>query len=330
MQSARRPATGGTDPAIARDGAIDAFRWICILAVLFHHSLFPSRQSDPFLEFMLAAKPFLTWCVPGFFFASGWVSRPGRIDGSGIVHRASRLLKPFVGVNLVLWAFFASMQLIGAPIPPEVHPFDPGYLIRQSLFLQGFGPQFYFLPALLFVGVAGDLLNRHLPRRAVACLCIALPWVVPAAFGTPESCLGSDLDRYPFYLSAYLSGSLLAGSNRDGVVALLFFAQFSASALWMSFGRGSSPFFAWLPIPLFLVLRAFLRGSSQSWAVRWSSGTLYLWHAPVLMTAASIVLAKIGLVDALGLVGAWAIAIAGSQLAHRALSRTAAGPWLTL
>ena len=110
------PAAGA---AKTKDGAVELFRWLCILSVLLHHSIFPSRQSPRTLDAIFEAKELLSWCVTGFFFVSGWLSRPETFGLRSVAERARRLLVPFACINAAVCAVNRSpVSCIPSPESP--------------------------------------------------------------------------------------------------------------------------------------------------------------------------------------------------------------------
>ncbi len=72
------------------------------------------------------------------------------------------------------------------------------------------------------------------------------------------------------------------------------------------------------------------RGRELPFLTRWSSGAVYLWHAPILLPASSIVLSRLGITELPGLVAAIAITAVASVALNEAISRTRIANWLTL
>lgn len=313
----------------SREGAIDAFRWICILAVLVQHSVFPSRQSTDTVAALLVAKEWLSWCVVGFFLVSGWLANPRDAGWNGIRNRTSRLLKPFLGVNVVLALILVAMSYAGLPIPQDYQPLDPWFHVRQLVSLQGLGPQFYFLPCLLILGGIALVVVRMLGRRWAVVVAVAIATLAATIHGIPEAAYGAQLDRYPLYALSFCFGMALREDPRSKLVWSLVVIGLVVGVVLATRGEATTIFFAVLSVPLFMGFRSLVRGP-VSWLVPWSSGALFLWHAPLVMTACSMLMAKLGYGDGWELVGMWLGTIVVCQLLHRIVRRTRLATYLTL
>lgn len=323
------PTEPGTTKVRSREGAIDAFRWICILAVLVQHSVFPTRQSTETVAALLVAKEWLSWCVVGFFLVSGWLANPRDAGWNGIRTRTSRLLKPFLGVNLVLALSLVAMAFAGLAVPQDYQPLDPWFHVRQLVSLQGLGPQFYFLPCLLLLGGLSLVVVRMFGRRWAVVVATAIATVMALVHGIPEAAYGSQLDRYPLYALSFCLGMALREDPRSKLVwGLVAIGLVGGVALAASDGA-TSLFFATLSVPLFVGFRSLVRGP-VAWLVPWSSGALFLWHSPLVMTACSMALARLGCGDGLELLGMWIGTILACQGIHRIVQRSRLAAYLTL
>ena len=322
----------GTDPPPSmrvREGSIDAFRWICIMAVLVQHSIYPDRQSPETVATMMTLKEWASWCVSGFFMVSGWLANPRDAGWSGFKTRAGRLMKPFVGVNLVLLVVLIGFALTGLPLPGGYDPLNPTFLMRQVILLQGFGPQFYFLPLLLIVGSAVLLLVRLVGRPAAMVVSAIAAGVVFQQVGAPVAAYGGEFILLPYYALSFSIGMVLRASPRSRIAWCLVGVGL-VGGVWMSLtGGGSAVFFSFVSAPLFFLVRFAVRGAWHALGA-WSSGALYLWHAPLVMTACSMAWAKVGLLDGPGIAVTWVSTVVVCQLVHMMASRTRFAAYLTL
>ena len=317
-------------PSKVRDGSIELFRWICILAVLVQHSVFPARQSPATVESLLVLKSLLLWCVPGFFFVSGWFTNPSDGFVALLGNRAKRLLLPYLGVNLLIIAGMLALIHSGLYLPKDHELWNLKYIAIRMVYLQGVGPQFYFLPYLFLVTLltvatvkaAGRTGGFALWCAALAALCLG--------HGLPATSLGSELDRMPLYCAAFAAGMAL----RDGFCtrttwALAVGALATGLGLAIA-GAGTSIFHGFVAIPIFYALRGLFGKRDLRWLSGWNSGAVYLWHAPFILTACSIAWFKVGARDGLGLSLALLSTVVACQLIQRLIARTPLAPYLSL
>ena len=312
-----------------RQGWIDLFRWMCILSVLVHHSLFPSRQSPELQWAILWAKEILSWCVMGFFFASGWLARADNFRLASVIDRAKRLLRPFLTVNLALCAVMFPLARLGL-----LHASGAEWTVRnvldRMLFLQGMGPQFYFLPLLFLCGTLAIGSVRVLGAGVASWSWAVIVFLLWWRLGVPEHPYGSDLLVLPAYCSVFALGMGLRDDRRSvGSVLLVVLCLLAGIGLLVA-GGGSTVLHTYVAIPLFFLVRRLGTGRKLSVFSRWSSGTLYLWHAPILLSSASILWSRMGLGPAPSYVLALSSTIVACQWIHVLLSRSRFGRWFLL
>lgn len=314
-----------------KDGSIELFRWICILAVMVQHALFPSRQSQSTLELVLTLKSLLLWCVPGFLFVSGWLTTPERDSVPRLVaNKARRLLVPFLCVNLLVAILMVGLIRSGIYLPKDHASWTLEYIARQFLFLQGMGPQYYFLPLLFLVSVIAVGVTKLAGRSGGFAVFLGLAVFSGWSWGLPSTPLGSELDRYPLYLSIFAAGMALRPPYRNKSSMILAGVALGAGIWLAASGQGTSVLHCFLPIPLFLVIRTALGRFRMHWLGRWNSGAVYLWHAPFVMTAASIVCFRFFPSQIPALAATLVLTVVACQAIHLAIERARLGPYLSL
>ena len=317
-------------PAGSRDVSIDLFRWICILSVVVHHSVFPTRQSPETIRVIFALKEALGWCVTGFFFVSGWLSKPETFGSRFVLDRARRLLVPFVCVNAVVCVAMLALIRLGifAPKPSEDWSFH-GIVLRM-IYLQGLGPQFYFLPYLFVTGTVAVAAARILGRTTAAFLWFGLAAIVYSRIGIPSTPFGGEVNRVPIYFVLLGMGMSLRDGHRNAAGVALAVGGL-ATGIWLaSRGCGTTILHSFLPVPLFFSLRAVVRGMRMSFLLYWNSGALFLWHAPIVLPAASILWHVSRFPEGIQLALAIATTIVACQGIHVLVSKMGAAKYLSL
>lgn len=264
------------------------FRWLCIVAVVVQHSVFTQRQTSGFHDSLMVAKEAGGWCVVGFFFLSGWLSRPESFGPKAVVGRFHRLLVPFLCVNLAVGStmyvlvHFLSIRLNSG----EVWTLDAMFF--RVLFLQGFGPQLYFLPYLFFIWLIAGTSFKFLGRTAALALWVGVAGFFFARNGLPAAAYGSESDRLPLYFLSIALGMAFSDGTRNPVrIVLASGAALAGLGLALT-GHGLSLLHVFASVGLFLAAKALIPGHAFPWATRWSAGAVFLWHAPFVHPASSI------------------------------------------
>jgi peptidoglycan/LPS O-acetylase OafA/YrhL len=318
---------------LRRDHTIETLRWIAILAVVAHHAVFPDRYSAATLEGIATFKRCIAWCVPAFFAISGALLRPKRPFANFVSQRSRRLLVPYLCMSL---ASFTAMWCLNAAGVYRIH--DPrelgfGLLVQKIVFLEGFGPQLYFLSYLFVVSILVFGLRRLLSPAAVVVLLVAgLGAQCRWAFW-PAGSLGPGLDKIllfsvPFALAHWLVGLKAEGSGRVWMVlgGLTLLAVVVGTV-----SRTAWPIEIVVPFWLYLGLSRF---HLPSWLARardrWSSGAVFLWHAPLLLPAVSILLQRIGIVQGWNFVLSCLLVVPASLLADHLARKAGLGKFLSL
>lgn len=315
-------------PAKPRDGGIELFRWICIVAVLVHHSVSPRLSADS-LAVVLTAKALSGWCVAGFIFVSGWLVRPDIFDFASIGQRARRLLVPFLGVNLVVCAILLTLIHSGLYLPRDHADWTVGNILHRMVYLQGMGPQFYFLPTLFLVGTACTGVSKWAGKNLAAIGWTLLFAVVCGFHGVPGSALGGDPDRLALYAMVFSLAMALRADPRKAWLLALVGAGLSLG-VFLAFRGNATILYAFLPVPLFQGIRLLVRGRPLRKLSTWSSGSLYLWHAPIVHPVSMALWSRTGLPAALAVPLFLATTVVACQGIHLAVTRAKWNGWLSL
>jgi fucose 4-O-acetylase-like acetyltransferase len=305
----------------ARLPFIDALKGLAILGVLFTHMAFTTRFDAAALAHIRLLQTLSGWCVLAFFFASGVLH--GHADAerdlkSFARRRAIRLLIPcaaFTWLNKLLLLAAKAGGLLGADAAPSLAtPAD----IAAFVFVPA-APQFYFLAHLFLIAViVHALLKIRLVAHPLA------PWILAALLLQSYMLLpldrphGKALTQLPLYAAAYLTGFAFARSRgaetRDGTFQYAGIAIFAGD---IAIAAPAHPQLLHALVPLaFAALAPLLptRIFSVPAALGKKSGAIYAWHAPIVMTALSIVLVKASLTGWLLIAAMMLLTIAASIL----------------
>jgi fucose 4-O-acetylase-like acetyltransferase len=265
-------------------------RWISIVVVVFHHCVFVSRYDPGLVRAIVEVKSRLGWCVPVFFFASGFLAPAAGPVGRHLLRRAERLLAPYVLVSAIHFVSLFVLWKVG--IWRHTDPTDTSVpeFLRRLVCLEGTGPQMYFLPYLLVVSLVVVPARRFLgafPAVLLMVLGLAIQCVV---WIQPTESLGAGAEKLLHYGVAFACGAWFASRPRRSEllpVALLGVAAFLAA----HFAGSRWPIDLWVPTLLYAIL---VRTPLPAWlakaSARWNPGSIYLWHAPVMLPALSVLL----------------------------------------
>jgi fucose 4-O-acetylase-like acetyltransferase len=316
-----------------RDQTIETLRWIAILAVVAHHAVFPERYSASTLEGIATFKRWIAWCVPAFFAISGAFLRPERPFVEFISQRSRRLLVPFLCMSL---ASFLAMWCLNAAGIYRIH--DPrelgfGLLVQKLVFLVGFGPQLYFLTYLFVVSLLVYGMRRFLSAAAVAILLAAALWAQCRWAFWPEGSLGPGLDKVLLFSMPFALAHWLVES-REARPAVAWTVLGASTVL--AIGAGYATATAW-PVEIvapFWIYLGLSRIRLPSWLARardrWSPGAVFLWHAPLLLPAVSIVLQRVGIVEGWNFCFSCLLVVPASLLADHLARKAGLGRFLSL
>ncbi|MBO9716025.1 MAG: acyltransferase family protein [Pseudoxanthomonas sp.] len=220
-----------------RDLRIDAAKGIAILLVVIGHA-----RGVPGTLVLLA----YSFCVPLFFFLSGWLGRRGRDrpPGQALAAMSRTLLVPYACFFLLAYAYWLLTRHVGEKAArwgdlPWWDPFT-GFLtgIGPDLYVQ---PALWFLPALFTTAMAWLLLARRLRPGMIALLCLPLALLWIAVFPPTRLRLPFGLDVLPVALFFYACGAFASTTlplPRTIGRGLAGAALLAAPWLWLAWSNG--------------------------------------------------------------------------------------------
>ncbi len=277
-----------------RDGSLDWLRWLCLFGVLMQHSKFGGRYSAGAVSTIDTLASLTSWCVLGFFFVSGAVSKDAALSWGGFARRTVRLLGPYLFASAVSYAALAvciRVRLVDGSALPSA-----GEAVRKVLTGEGIGPHLYFLSYLWAISLAVGLMRRFAGPVLTLILAAAGAVVTEWLWPTSQPPTGHWHVNVPLYVLAYAWGAGLQdlrGTLSRGRLLALGMTLLAAMAAWAS---GVCPRLVLVCIPpvLLACLRMLPLGNPP--AVN-QIGAIYLWHEPILMPGLSRVFERAGIDD---------------------------------
>jgi surface polysaccharide O-acyltransferase-like enzyme len=280
-----------------RDRAIEMLRWVSMLAVVAHHAVFPGRYSPRTLQAIAHFREFVAWCVPAFFAISGALLRTEGSYAAFAAVRSRRLLVPYLTVSVLSFSAMCAVAASGLRFLRDSSSLDPKLFLVKILVLEGYGPQLYFLTYLFVVSLIVAGLRRFLSAWATTILLVVLLVLQSALWLAPRGSLGPGLDKFILFSVPFALGHWLAQLKRTsprGAWLVLSVSTLVSAVASLAF-RIAWPFEIVVPFWIYLLLsRSGLPRLGASFLDRWSSGAVFLWHAPLVLPALSISLDRIG------------------------------------
>lgn len=287
-----------------RIAELDILRGVAIFGVLVLHSSFEGRFTKETMAVQAIMARLFDWAVLAFFFSSGFLHDSSVPFTIILKKRLVSLLVPFFLYNALYNLFFAGTGTLG-----WVHnnAFEMNSKILATGLFHSPAFQLYFLPYLFVISIgvcALDKLTQHYHRSGyVVVLLLVLTFYLVR--GYPEVSHGSAFDKLPLYLAAFLMG--VAGkpfferqfTNAWVVVAALGFVL---AILVLS----RLPVLSLTVPPLVVGLaRAIPRGGNSKLLLLLGamSGSIYVWHTPVMLPAITRLLAHCGVPSLFNLFG---------------------------
>ncbi len=275
-----------------KDEAVLAMKGLAIIGVVFFHVL--NRRLEPeTISLLTLVALSMKWSVLAFLCASGYVHAiaDSRHPEQGILpfvlSRVRRLLLPFIAFNVI---YITSYHLIQHSGLIAVRPTSPsGYFDKLLTNLwplrDTFIEHLYFLPLLFLIAVAFrvSLLVRHTMLRALA---LVTSWIVATVWFPDADYTGFSPGVAVWGLALYGTGYLLSSLRRKApslgplcvVLASLAFACACDQIMRV--------------VPLLLLLAFQLLGTRQIGLLCLlgeASGTIYIYHTPLLLQPLIIV-----------------------------------------
>jgi peptidoglycan/LPS O-acetylase OafA/YrhL len=278
-----------------RLSSIDWLRSLAIIGVLILHSGFDNRFDDSTLLIWKCASHWFDWSVLAFFFASGVLHNLNTSLPVLFLKRFRSLLIPFIFYHFLYTLFFFLLRkyTVFASRPgPESLLSDLASIWPSTAF------QLYFLPVLFTIILTSTLIS-NLARSYTNCsfsLCIIASLTFYTLFGFPISSHGSGIQNWPLYFSMFLIGILcrkLRHSRRINWRSASLFIFASIGILILTKGG------AWtLFVPPLLWHGAEFKSNwypkKLAGIVGQNSGSIYLWHTPLLLPAVTIAFSTLG------------------------------------
>ncbi len=269
---------------------VDAIKALAIIGVLFLHMSFKSRMSLGTLETVGTLQLLFNWAVIAFFFASGLLTRPvQRVEGliGFAATRFRRLIVPCLVFSWTYKALLLFLAYIGLHVGPD--RFD-----LVDFLLMPVGPQFYFLPVLYGISVAVALAEIRMHPINLVLLAGGILLAIYGLIPVPANAYGADYSLLPLYLFSYTAGRALSVSDKHlraiGLTSVLLFA-IVASLLH----KAPVLLYAIVPPSLLMIFERYRKMARQIEFLRLGkhSSAIYVWHAPILMPAVSIICLKL-------------------------------------
>ncbi|MHB8138224.1 MAG: acyltransferase family protein [Smithellaceae bacterium] len=282
-----------------RCSEIDLLKCVCILTVVYIHSISTSFEPSNFLGYL--ASDLCQFAVPGLFFAAGFLFDK-RINSTGriIKKKLVRLLPPYLFCSLCI-------QFLNVPgLSVELKNLDAGGLIYNLVFGNTLGIYYYVF--VLFYLFAGSLVLRHVPGKwvlglwglsALLLLAFVKGWI---GFGMSSMFM---IFRHPFFhLFAYLSGWVFslyyetAGSLLKQYRAGVICGGIVLVAIILVFTRMGGNHFSSFPIltQLYIYICITLLITAGMWIHKFQAGIrffsnasygIYLLHFPIVRACQS-------------------------------------------
>ncbi len=285
-----------------RLSAIDVLRGIAILGVMVLHSDLEGL-TDPVRRAILGV---FDWSVLAFFLISGYLHN----YGIPLIHvfrkRLVVLIVPFIVYNI-------SYNLLFSVLDSSVIARDLGIPVTNlAVSLPWWcwafdSPAFhlYFLPDLFAItilshGILGRLSETTRRRSAVVTL-VSLP-LLYLILPTPVISHGASLAVVPLYMASFLLGGMFHPSNILYPKWAVALAGIALAPLMFCSSLFPNPSLSFVIVSLlFIFVVKILKGCNGGWIglVGRCSGSIYLWHTPVLMPAVSAGLFACGLIGSL-------------------------------
>jgi hypothetical protein len=276
--------------------SVDFLKGISIVGVLILHSNFASRFDLLTLQIQGGLAVAFDWAVLGFFFASGLTFGLERSVGD-IAKKGLVLLGAYLFYHVAYAVVISLLVSCGIANPGESTQFG-----RLLQFWNSTAFQLYFLPVLAFFMVSIALIRKFIGEywKWFACCVIIVTAIYYGSDRYPDSSNGPAMSKWALYAASFVFGILFKGGIGDGkqigipvILALAFLA--------ITGGKGWG-----MVVPLMIVGSfEFTKPRKYHMMVRAlgaSSGSIYLWHTPVLLPALTIIFFKVGVYPLVSLV----------------------------
>jgi peptidoglycan/LPS O-acetylase OafA/YrhL len=287
-----------------RISELDLLRGVAIVGVLVLHSSFEGRFTKETMEVQAIMARLFDWAVLAFFFSSGFLHDRSAPFAITLKKRIVSLLVPFFLYNLFYNLCFFGIEAVGWPHAVVI---DMGLKSLGAILFQSPAFQLYFLPYLFMISIGVSGLEK-LCRRFYQCGYFSIFVLILMFYlkqGYPKMSHGSDYINLPMYLAMFLIG----------LVSRPFFEK-PFDKLWMILTAlcvvlSIRVIFQFCVVsllvpPLLLALAGaipVIRRLKLLLYIGEMSGSIYLWHTPLILPAISRLLTCCGIPSLLNLLG---------------------------
>jgi len=287
-----------------RIAELDILRGVAIVGVLVLHSSFQGRFTEETLAVQGVLARFFDWAVLAFFFSSGFLHDQSAPVAITLKKRTWSLLVPFLVYNGLYNLCFVAGEVMRW-IPAGMVEVNSKLLVTGLFHSPAF--QLYFLPYLfvISIGVCGldRLTQRHHRSGYAMVLLLVLAFYIVR--GYPEASHGSALDKLPLYLAAFLIGVICAPFYKEPIAKPWMIAVGLVVVLGVLV-LSHLPVVS-LAVPALLVglARAIpkIANSKLLLSMGVMSGSIYVWHTPLVLPAVTRLLAHCGVPSLFNLFG---------------------------
>jgi fucose 4-O-acetylase-like acetyltransferase len=287
-----------------RIAELDILRGVAIFGVLVLHSSFEGRFTKETMAVQAIMARLFDWAVLAFFFSSGFLYDSAVPFTMTVKKRSVSLLVPFLLYNAFYNLFFAGAGSLG-----WVHnnAFEMNSKILATGLFHSPAFQLYFLPYLfvISIGVCGlDKLTRRYHRSGyVVVLLLVLTFYL--ARGYPEFSFGPACNNLPLYLAAFLIG-VIGRPCLEAPFARPWMILAALGVVLCILVLSRLPVVSLAVPPLLVGLaRAISKMANLKLLLSMGvmSGSIYLWHTPVMLPAVTRLLAHCGVPSLINLFG---------------------------
>jgi hypothetical protein len=268
---------------------IDSIKTLSIIGVIFAHMYFSSRFQTETLDLIIIFQNIFGFCVIGFFFASAYLVK----DINSLETLKHLVKKRFIRLVIPSIVFSVTYKCILFFINyKSIENININFQSTIEFFLLPISPQFYFLYYLFIISILFSLLLLFTKIEKLFYLCLTLFILVYFFIEVPIIPHGGSYNILPFYIIIYCVGLFM----RTYSFALKYTLLISFIMIVLSSIHNSFLFiYVLVPILLFILFKKyeFLSKFISSLSIGRYSGSIYVFHAPILMPFLSIIITKL-------------------------------------
>jgi peptidoglycan/LPS O-acetylase OafA/YrhL len=283
---------------------LDILRAAAIFGVLVLHSSFQNRFNKETLAVQGILARLFDWAVLAFFFSSGCLYDRSAKFVVALKKRAISLLVPFFLYNALYNLSFAATESMGwVSVPAAQH----GSFTLASFFLQSPGFQLYFLPYLFLVSVLVCMADKLTGTQAhwmrwIMLLSIFIFYLIR---GYPDFSFGPAYSNLPLYLAAFICG-VIGRPILDEPFANAWVIAVALTFVLVILALSPLPIVSLAVPPLLAALAGSVPKMNDTKVLLFVgaiSGSIYLWHTPILLPGITRLLAASGIPSLFNLLG---------------------------